>query len=247
MRWMLLLAVVAAALGCGEPAHGQPLPGRRHDPAAFDRALRRLEGRRLELARALRRAPDDAARARVRAEARRTVVRAIVDEIAPAWMGTPWGLGSNSTARRPHEPGKTVGCGYFVAGVLENAGLRLDTRVRFAQAAALRIQRSLAPRAEDLHRFGSITPKELRRRVAALGDGLYVIGLNIHVGFVVVQGADVRFVHASYTGPQVVTDEPLEHAAAIAASQRAGYFVSAVFQDDRLVETWLRGAPVTLR
>jgi hypothetical protein len=54
-------------------------------------------------------------------------------------------------------------------------------------------------------------------------------------------------VHASYTGPQVVVDEPLEHAAAIAASQRAGYFVSPVFQDERLVEMWLRGTPVPLQ
>jgi hypothetical protein len=232
----LLAALALAACGRGE---ARPGPG----AAAFDRAVQRLEARRVALAGAYARAPGAAARARVRAAARTAVVRAITDELAPAWIGTPWGLGHNSTARRPHEPGKTVGCGYFVAGVLENAGLRLDTRVRFAQAAALRLQRSLAPR---VHRYGSISPAELRTRVAALGDGLYVIGLNIHVGFVVVRGGAVRFVHASYTSPQTVVDEPLERAAAIAASQRAGYFVSPVFQDERLAEMWLRGTKVPL-
>ena len=153
-------------------------------------------------------------------------------------------MASNSTATRPHEPGKTVGCSYFVTSVLLSAGVELENRFTFAQAPAIFIQRSLAPAKDDLHRYFSIPAAQLRDRIAALGDGLYVIGLDTHVGFVVVRGDQVQLVHASYTGDRVVTDEPLLDAAAIDNSRPEGYFVTPLFQDGRLVDLWLRGQPV---
>jgi hypothetical protein len=133
-----------------------------------------------------------------------------------------------------------------VAAVLENAGLRLASRFTYAQAPALRVQRALAPAAADLHRYFSIAGEALARKIAGLGDGLYIIGLSNHIGFVVVEGADVRLVHASYTDGQVVTDEPLAAAQAIANSRPKGYFVTPVMHDDRLADLWLRGVAVPL-
>ena len=159
----------------------------------------------------------------------------------------PWGLGPDSTPTRPHQPDTVIACGYFVSSTLENLGLKLDTRFRFAQAPALHAQRSLAPAPRDLHVFFSIPGDLLASQIAALGAGLYVIGLNNHIGFVDVRGAEVRLIHASYTGEQVVTDEPLATAQVIANSRAAGYFVTPLLQDDRLVEHWLRGEAVPLQ
>ncbi len=175
------------------------------------------------------------------------MLRSITRDIFPAWMGTPWGLGRNSTSRMPHLPGKTVGCSYFVTSVLQNAGLRLTNRYRFAQAPALYIQRSLAPRRKDLRRYYSIPPKALKKRLLGLGPGLYLIGLNCHIGFVVVTANDARFVHASYTDPTVVVNEPLATSQAIVNSRKAGYVVTPLFADERLVEMWLRGEAVPFR
>jgi hypothetical protein len=172
------------------------------------------------------------------------VVTAIIEDVFPAWMGTPWGLGAQSDASRPHQPGKVVGCSYFVTGVLDNAGLRLESRRRFAQAPALWIQRALLPYGGQVHRFGSLPATELRRHIAALGEGLYVIGLDYHVGFLIVRGAEVRMVHASFFPPQAVVSEPVEASAAIDGSRPKGYWVSPLFRDDRLVELWLQRAPV---
>jgi len=226
------------------PAPAEKDEAREFDAVAYERDLEHIEAARAKLAARFRAAGDETERDQVRAEARAFVVAAILDTVFPAWMGTPWGLGKNSTSTRPHQPGMTVGCSYFVTSALLNAGLRLDNRYRFARAPALHIQRSLAPRRSDLHRFLSIPADELRRGVASLGDGLYLIGLNIHVGFVVVRGDSVRFVHASYTEPQVVRDEALVDSAAIAASRDAGYFVTPLFQDERLVDAWLAGKAV---
>ena len=183
----------------------------------------------------------------MRAEARSVALQAMREVVLPAWLGMPWGLGPSSTPTRPHQPDTVIACGYFVSSTLENLGLKLGTRFSFAQAPALHAQRSLAPAPRDLHVFFSIPGDELARKIAALGEGLYVIGLNNHIGFVDVRGAEVRIVHASYTGEQVVTDEPLATAEVIANSRAAGYFVTPLLQDDRLIEHWLRGEAVPLQ
>lgn len=218
-----------------------------HDAAAYEAALARVESRRAGLARKLAASDSGAERAELRAEARAAVKAAIRGTIWPAWSGVPWGLGPNSTPLRPHQPGTEIACGYFVSSVLENAGLRLGTRFTYAQAPALQVQRTLAPNEADLHRFFSIPGDALARRIAGLGEGIYIIGLNNHIGFVDVEGGEVSIVHASYTGEQKVTREPLATAEVIANSRAAGYFVTPLFHDDRLVDHWLRGEPVPLR
>jgi len=245
--WVILAGCSVEPAAASVVAETVAAPAAAHDPAAYESALARIEARRLALGRRLVAAEGGAAREEVRTEARAYVLTALREVVFPAWMGMPWGLGAHSTPLRPHQPGMEIACGYFVSSVLENLGLRLDTRFRFAQAPALHAQRSLAPAKHDLHRFFSIPGDALARRIAALGEGVYVIGLNNHIGFVDVRGGQVHVVHASYTGEQVVTSEPLAAAEVIANSRAAGYFVTPLFHDDRLIDAWLRGESVPLR
>lgn len=173
--------------------------------------------------------------------AARRSLRSAVEEIGSRWIGTRWSF--QGTAQRPHEP-RGIACGYFVATILEAAGLRLESRVRFGQATARAIQLALVPSPAAHHRFFSIPGLELERRIRALGDGLYVIGLDVHVGFVVVRDGAVRLLHASYTGARVVVDEPLGTAVAIENSRKAGYFVTALTADDALAQVWMQGTVV---
>jgi len=232
-------------------AAGESAPAAVARVAAFDAAVSAIDARRAALRRAYAAAGTEPARAAVRAEARRYLLTAIRDQLFPLWLGTPWGLGRNSTATRPHQPGMTVGCSYFVTAILGNAGFRLDDRYRFARAPALDIQRSLARGDGAVHRFLSIPPAELERRIAGLGDGLWLIGLSNHVGWVVVRDGAVRLVHASWTGDRQVTDERFGAARAIEVSQRAGYFLSPVLVDsdenDALIDAWLRDAVIRFR
>jgi hypothetical protein len=237
--------------GAGCQAHAEPerapAAGEAAPAADFEATVAAIEAERRRLAGLYARADGEERKAALRAEARAYVRAAIVREIFPAWLGMPWGLGSNSTADRPHAPGMTVACGYFVSSVLENAGLRLGTRFTYAQAPALHVQKTLAPAAGDLHRYFSISGQALADRIAGLGEGLYIIGLANHIGFVVVDAAGVRLVHASYTGDQVVTSEPLATAQAIADSRPKGYFVTPVMHDERTADLWLRGVAVPLK
>lgn len=236
MRASLLLLLVA--LPCSTMAR---VPGAAE---VYDAALIGFEAERVALAKAYAQAAGEQ-KAAIRAKARARVLAFLDTTVFPSWMGMQWGLGRNSTATRPFEDGMVVGCSYFVTSVLQNAGLKLSNRYHFAQAPALHIQRSLAPRKADLHIYYSEPADKITRRIKALGAGLYIIGLNNHVAFVRVRddGA-VRLIHASYTDDQVVIDEPFAAAAAIHNSRKAGYFVTPVFQDDRLIDHWLRGAAV---
>ena len=70
------------------------------------------------------------------------------------------------------------------------------------------------------------------------------MGLNCHIGFIVVKGNKARFVHASYVDPWMVVDERLAKAEAIENSEKSGYVVTTLFQDEYLIEHWLTGEPV---
>jgi hypothetical protein len=244
--------LAAMVVGCGNARSDPPEHGAvdvEDVTAAWDEAVDGIASQRARFAADWRKATTPAERAAVRDRASRYLSAAITEELLPPWLGMPWGLGKNSTATRPFQSGKTIACSYFVGAVLQGAGFELRDRFRLGQAAAINIQKSLVGGAGRVHRFLSIPPADLAAQLAALDDGLYVIGLDVHVGLVVVHGSDVRFVHASYTGDQVVTNEPLATAQAIANSQRRGYFVSPIVTatgaaDDWLVERWLEGDPV---
>lgn len=247
--------LVAVSLACTGSSARSDTPGDAGavDVAAaverWDEAVDAIAAERTRLAAAWRAATTPAERSEVRDRASAFLASAMIDRLLPPWHGMAWGMGKNSTATRPHQEGKSISCSYFVGAVLQGAGFQLRDRFRLGQAAALVIQKSMTGGAGKVHRFLSIPPDDLRKRLAPLDDGLYIIGLDIHVGLVVIRGDDIRFVHASYTGDQVVTDEPLATAAAIARSQPRGYFVSPLVTttgagDDWLIERWLEGDPV---
>ena len=103
------------------------------------------------------------ARAAIRDEARRFVVETLVSQVFPAWMGMPSGGGPQATASLPHQPGMYISCSYFLTAALQNAGLVLESRARFAQAPAAWIERALLPPGGQIHRYGNLPPDELEQ------------------------------------------------------------------------------------
>ena len=249
MRRRAIALMIAAGCGSARSETPEASVDTAVAMATWDESVDAIATARARFAGEWRAATTPGERAVVRDRASVYLASAVIDQLLPPWQGMAWGMGRDSTATRPHQEGKRISCSYFVGAVLQGAGFQLRDRFRLGQAAALIIQKSLVGGAGRVHRFLSIPPAELRAKLAVLDDGLYVIGLDVHVGLVVVRGEDVRFVHASYTDRQVVIDEPLADATAIARSQPRGYFVSPVVTttgagDDWLIERWLEGDPV---
>lgn len=219
-----------------EPATTTAVSATTGHEVGYDALRVRIAEERDRLAADLARATSDATRRVVLAQAREALRRAIVEQLFPAWMGTRWAF--HGTTERPRGP-EGIACGWFVATILAHAGLRLESRRRFGQATALAIAKALVPAKPAHHRVFSVPAQVLEQKLRSFGEGLYVLGLDCHVGFVSVRASAARVIHASYTGRRVVVDEPIVASEVIDRSRAAGYFATSLFADDGLARAWL--------
>ena len=158
-------------------------------------------------------------------------VMAGIERLFDAWEGTRWGMGLPQT----QTPGDgKINCGMFVGTVLVHAGFELDHKKLQRQPAEL-IIKSLAPRSK-IARFRHAPMDEFLDGVRQLGPGLYIIGLDYHVGFLVVgQNGGIRYIHSSVVTHRVV-DMKADGAPTIVNSNYR--VVGKILQDDML-EQWL--------
>jgi len=199
--------------------------------ADYDDARARLQARQVELSRRYQNAED---RVDAILAARREVERAVVEELLPAWLGTTWDF--YGTSQVPGEG--TIACGYLVSTVLEHAGFAVE-RVHMAQQASEYIIRSLAPE-RVIHRFRHGDTTRVVAAVRGLGNGVYLIGLDYHVGFLVVAGDEVTFCHSSYLPPGVAVCAP----AATDPAMESGYHVVGRLFEEGMMRAWLTGKAI---
>jgi hypothetical protein len=152
-------------------------------------------------------------------------------ELMRCWLGTPWDF--NGTATTPGE-GK-IACGYFVTTVLEAAGFRVE-RSQLAQQASQQILRTFLPM-DDLRIRVGIPYKTFRFETTHGRPGIYLIGLDTHVGFVVVKDQEFRFIHSSGSQPWCVVDESSEQALVL---ERSNYRVLGhITASNEVIRRWL--------
>lgn len=179
---------------------------------------------------------DASGRTALIANARKVVLRRIRDQIFPAWMGTPWDFNGVTQVPRSGQ----IACGYFVTTVLRDAGVDLE-RAKLAQQASLKIIKTLCP-AESIKDYGGIDVPELVRRMGNLPKGLYIVGLDIHCGFIDNGPNSVDFIHASYGSPREVVHEKALNSKVLSQSKR---FVLGRVDNDVLLGKWLRKEHIT--
>lgn len=202
--------------------------------ARADYADRRsaLDAQRKSLAKRLATAKGDDARAAVLADARSALLDAFEDDLFPAWTGTTWDF--NGTSQVPGE-GK-IACGYFVTTLLSHAGFDVQ-RAKLAQQASEIIVKTLADD-DEIWRFRKGDASLVLDKIHALGDGLYVVGLDNHAGFLFEHaGKPTRFCHASYVEPAIAHCEPATEAAAFASN----YHVVGRVTSDATLARWIDG------
>jgi hypothetical protein len=174
-------------------------------------------------------------RAELVAAARKLVLKTILDDLFPAWMGTPWDF--NGVTQKPREG--LIACGYFVTTVMRDAGFGVE-RAKLAQQASLKIIKTLCP-VDAIKDYGGIDVPELVRRMGNLPKGLYIVGLDIHTGFIYNGVKSVDFIHASYGTPSEVVHEVALKSQVLAQSKR---FVLGRVDTDVLLGKWLSKAAI---
>lgn len=211
----------------------------RTDSQSYKEVVARIESERMALASHFQQTTSSVQKAELMAQARTLVSRSIYTEIFPSWYGTAWDL--NGTTEVPQQ-GK-IACGYFVTTVLRDAGWRVQ-RVRLAQQASENIILSLTTDAY-VKRFRRVAIGDFVNAVKKWGAGIYVVGLDIHTGFIVNTGDDVYFIHSSYVEPYTVVRERATESKILAASNYR--VLGKITADDLFIEKWLLTTEIVTR
>jgi hypothetical protein len=165
-------------------------------------------------------------------------ITAAVRGLARHWLGTRWGLGPPQ-ASAPGD-GK-INCGTFVGTVLRDAGFVVDVAKLQRQPSQLIIS-SFVGR-ERTRKWSNASMDRFLADVRAMGPGLFIIGLDFHVGFLIQTEDDLRFVHASYL-TRTVVDEPAAAARPITDSK---YRVVGKLLDRHNVRDWVEGNRIRVK
>lgn len=232
------LFVLVLGFGCGST---EPPP--KNSPAAstlapedarldYQKTLASLAKARQDLSKRYQ-AAEDKERTKLLKEAHQTLFTALREKIFPAWYGTAWDF--SGTTQTPGEG--EIACGYFVSTTLRDAGLKVE-RVKMAQQASEKIIMALTP-PEHVWRFRNKGRDPVLEKVKAEGEGLYLVGLDNHVGYLMNHKGAIQFCHSSYLGDSVVACEPAETADAL----RSNYYVLGDVLTDALLRRWLSEEP----
>lgn len=172
----------------------------------------------------------------------------LVDEIFPCWYGTKWHMGRMSM-QDPAPPGSgvtqiprkgTIACGYFVSTTLRDAGFDVE-RVALAKEASGKIIETLVNEVDDnknkISKLIKKTMPEFEQEVKNRGKGLFIVGLDCHVGFIINDGKDVYFCHSDYTNPErgVVSEKAID---SFALKKSVNKTLGKIL-DDKMIIYWL--------
>lgn len=172
-------------------------------------------------------------------EARAFIEKSIIDDLFPCWMGTPWDF--NGVSQKPGEG--TIACGYFVTTILRDVGFKVE-RIKLAQQASQIIIKTMTPD-DQIKITSNSSMANMQEVFKNRGDGIYIVGLDSHVGFVTVKGDVMTFVHSSYyTPPRAVIAEPILGRNPFADS---AYRVIGKIAGDESVKRWIIGDAITMR
>jgi hypothetical protein len=139
--------------------------------------------------------------------------RFIVDSIIPYWYGTKWNF--YGTTEVPNTG--SIACGYFVTTVLRDAGLKIN-RIKLAQVPSEEMIKTVCYKT-SLKRYRNAAMQDFVASLQQLDNGLYIVGLDFHTGFIYHENEELYFIHASYQTPQIVIQQHVHESAILAASK----------------------------
>ena len=226
LKSISLFSLCFLLLGCFE---GQKTSIKGNLPAYTD-LISSVEEQRLLFQKEYKEA-DESTRDKISERAQSYLLAAITTSFFDQWRGTEWDF--NGTTRTPRK-GK-IACGYFITTVLSDAGFKIP-RVKWAQQAS---EYYITRMTSEVERFSNRTPESMKSYFLKHPDGLYVAGLDNHVGFVYKSGDEVTFTHASYYDPkigvqteQLIGDNPFA---------KSAYRVVGRILNREMVRKWILG------
>ena len=91
-----------------------------------------------------------------------------------------------------------------------------------------------------IKRFSNTSSDDFIEAIDTWGEGLYVVGLDFHVGYIWHDGQQIHFIHSSIQPTYRVLSEPANKSTVL---ENSNYRVlGKISEDDELIEKWLLGS-----
>ncbi len=203
------------------------MPKSKPDTISYDKMKLNIneERKQLQILRAARKCTLDSA-----AE---IFTQRLVNGIMPYWYGTAWDYNGYSDV-----PGQgQIACGYLVSTTLKHAGISVN-RYRMAQKSAMDGALMLEPKSQldiEYTNRDSFITRFLRKKK----DGLYMLGLSNHVGYLYKSNQEAYFIHSTYLQPSMVMCEKALLSDAMAFSRI--FVLADITHNHSLISKWLKG------
>lgn len=157
----------------------------------------------------------------------------LVNELIPYWYGVEWTFEGHTD----HPDSSTVACGYFVSTTMKHLGFKLN-RYRMAQQSALNELRSVVADRKEI--FSFVRGDSLIENITkTLFDGIYLVGLDCHVGYLLMRNGELYFIHSNYLPPMMVVFEEAALSEAFLNSNR--YYIAPISNNKWLMKQWILG------
>nr|WP_321221756.1 hypothetical protein [uncultured Psychroserpens sp.] len=154
----------------------------------------------------------------------------LLNDIVPHWYGTGWDFNGHTNIPNQGE----IACGYFVSTTLKHFGFNLN-RYKMAQQAGL-IEARMLQSNSQLKIFRNVTFEDLKTKVNSVyDDGIYFVGLDNHVGYVIGKDEVLYFLHSSYCDDKVV----FELAETSPCFSSNIYVFAEISTNKKLIKSWI--------
>ena len=158
-------------------------------------------------------------------------VNTISNDLYQFWKDTPWDFNGTTT-----QPGQgTIACGFFVATLLQDMGLKVNRR-KLSVCASSQMMKSLVPK-QQLKNLSRLSYPDFNKKLIEYGKGVYIIGLDFHTGFIVNDGKENWFIHSNYINRKGVTKEAVINSTALQSSKTR--WIVSLTNDKYFLQKWL--------
>lgn len=165
----------------------------------------------------------------------------LLNDIIPHWYGTEWDF--NGYTNTPNKG--FIACGYFVSTTLKHMGLNID-RYKLAQQGPHNEAKTFEQDSNLLY-FNTDTLFETneiynfyKNLEAKLKPGLYFVGLDCHVGYLLSKNHKLYFIHSNYIAGYVMAERIFKSA----AFRSSVYYIADITHNDDLIRKWILNSVV---
>ncbi|MDX2303115.1 MAG: hypothetical protein NW226_09960 [Microscillaceae bacterium] len=165
-------------------------------------------------------------------QARDYIFYTLKDQVIPFWYATEWDF--NGTTETPRQG--TIACGYFVTTVLRHSGFHIDKYLLSRKASKALIENTCSY--QSIQIFRDYDFKGLLEHLEKLQDGIYILGLDSHVGLLVKSGGKTQFIHSRKPKTVGVIQEKASESRTIESSSI--HVIGDLLNNDDFIQNWLQ-------